>query len=66
MARKETVYKIETALKSDGRWIAEIPSLPGVVAYGSTEEEAVASAQSLALRAVVRVASQQKAQAPKN
>jgi hypothetical protein len=39
-------YKVET----DGRWIAEILDLPGVLAYGSTEKEGVASAQALALR----------------
>jgi len=34
----------------DGRWIAEIPDLPGVMAYGRTREEAVARAKALALR----------------
>ena len=41
---------IEIALEDDGRWIAEIPQLPGVVVYGSTEEEAAAKAEILALR----------------
>jgi predicted RNase H-like HicB family nuclease len=41
---------IETELEDDGRWIAEIPQLPGVLAYGSTEEEAAAKAEILALR----------------
>lgn len=31
---------IETEQEEDGRWIAEIPSLPGVMAYGETEEKA--------------------------
>lgn len=44
------VYKVETELETDGRWIAEVLDLPGVMAYGSTEKEAVASAQALALR----------------
>ena len=44
------VYKVETERETDGRWIAEIPSLPGVMAYGGTEKEAIASAQALALR----------------
>jgi len=44
------VYKVETELEADGRWIAEIVSAPGVMAYGATEKEAVASAQALALR----------------
>ena len=36
----------------DGRWIAEIPSLPGTMAYGATPEQARAHAQALALRVV--------------
>jgi predicted RNase H-like HicB family nuclease len=43
------VWKVETEV-ADGRWIAEIADLPGVLAYGSTEKEAVASAKALALR----------------
>jgi predicted RNase H-like HicB family nuclease len=38
--------------KTDGRWIAEIASLPGVMAYGSTREEAAAKVEALALRIV--------------
>jgi predicted RNase H-like HicB family nuclease len=41
---------IETELEEDGRWIAEVPQLPGVLVYGSTEEEAAAKAEILALR----------------
>ncbi len=44
------IYKVETEIEDDGRWIAEILDLPGVLAYGATEKEAVASAQALALR----------------
>jgi predicted RNase H-like HicB family nuclease len=44
------IYKVETELESDGRWIAEIVDVPGVMAYGATEKEAIASAQALALR----------------
>ena len=47
---RRIVYKVETEIETDGRWIAEIPDLPGALAYGSTEKEAVASAQALALR----------------
>jgi tRNA threonylcarbamoyladenosine biosynthesis protein TsaE len=36
--------------ESDGRFIAEVPDLPGVLAYGSTQDEAIARAQALALR----------------
>ena len=32
------------------RWIAEIPDLPGALAYGATEKEAIATAQAIALR----------------
>jgi predicted RNase H-like HicB family nuclease len=41
---------IEIELEDDGRWIAEIPQLPGVMAYGATPEEASARAEILALR----------------
>jgi predicted RNase H-like HicB family nuclease len=41
---------IETELEVDGRWLAEVPELPGVFAYGATEPEAAAKAEALALR----------------
>lgn len=34
----------------DGRWLAEVPELPGVLAYGSTEAVAVVTAEAIALR----------------
>jgi predicted RNase H-like HicB family nuclease len=34
----------------DGRWLAEVPELPGVLAYGETPQEAIARAQALSLR----------------
>jgi predicted RNase H-like HicB family nuclease len=40
----------ETELETDGRWIAEVPELPGVLAYGVSEQEAIAKAEALALR----------------
>jgi predicted RNase H-like HicB family nuclease len=40
----------ETEQEDDGRWIAEVPELPGVLAYGATESEAVGRAEALALR----------------
>ncbi len=43
-------FRIETEREDDGRWIAEVPALPGVLAYGMTREAAIASAQALALR----------------
>jgi len=45
-------YKIETEREEDGRWIAEIPGLPGVLAYGTTEDEAMTRAEALALRVI--------------
>ncbi len=42
--------EIEVEREEDGRWIAEVTSLPGVLAYGATEPEARAKAQALALR----------------
>ena len=44
--------KIEIEREVDGRWIAEVPDLPGVMAYGETREEAIAKVQSLALRVI--------------
>ncbi len=43
-------YRIETEREEDGRWIAEVTSLPGVMAYGQTKEEAIAKVEALALR----------------
>lgn len=41
---------IETEREDDGRGIAEVPELPGVLAYGDTEMAAQAKAEALALR----------------
>jgi predicted RNase H-like HicB family nuclease len=43
-------FSIEFELETDGRWIAEIDQLPGVMAYGETREEAQAKVEALALR----------------
>ena len=43
---------IEIEREDDGRWIAEIPDLPGVMVYGTTREEAVSKVETLALRAI--------------
>jgi len=43
---------IESEREDDGRWIAEVPQLPGCLAYGSTREEALSRAEALALRAL--------------
>ena len=36
----------------DGRWIADVPELPGVTVYGSTSQEAILKAKALALRVI--------------
>ncbi len=43
-------FSIECEEEVDGRWIAEIPQLPGVLCYGQTADEAMAKAEVLALR----------------
>ena len=43
-------FTIETEQEDDGRWIAEVLELPGVLVYGSTPEDAIAKVQALALR----------------
>jgi len=46
------MYKVETEQEVDGRWIAEVPELPGVLAYGESRDEAIRKAQSLSLHAL--------------
>jgi predicted RNase H-like HicB family nuclease len=43
---------IEIEREEDGRWIAEIPEIPGVLTYGNTREEAVKAVESLAQRVI--------------
>jgi len=43
-------FDIESEREDDGRWLAEVPQLPGVSAYDTTRDEAMAKAQILALR----------------
>jgi predicted RNase H-like HicB family nuclease len=45
-------FKIKTERETDGRWIAEISDMPGVLAYGKREAEARAKAYALALRVI--------------
>ncbi|MFZ1026654.1 MAG: type II toxin-antitoxin system HicB family antitoxin [Limnoraphis robusta] len=47
-----TQFTIETEQELDGRWIAEILEIPGVLVYGSTQQEAIANVQALALRVI--------------
>lgn len=43
---------IEIDREADGRWIAEIPAIPGTLAYGQTRDEAQAKVEALALRVI--------------
>jgi predicted RNase H-like HicB family nuclease len=45
-------YAIEFELEDDGRWIAEIVALPGVMAYGATKQDAESKVQAIALRVI--------------
>ena len=45
-------YTLECEREDDGRWLAEVVELPGVLAYGSTQEQAMAKAEALALRVI--------------
>lgn len=42
--------QIELERENDGRWIADVPDLPGVMTYGQSRDEAIAHVQALALR----------------
>jgi predicted RNase H-like HicB family nuclease len=43
---------VEAEQEEDGRWLAEVPELPGVLTYGQTRQESIARAQALSLRAL--------------
>jgi predicted RNase H-like HicB family nuclease len=45
-------FRVEFEREQDGRWIAEVAELPGVLAYGASQAEAQAKVQALALRVV--------------
>lgn len=45
-------FTIETEREEDGRWIAEVLEIPGVLAYGDSEQEAISKAQALGLRVI--------------
>jgi predicted RNase H-like HicB family nuclease len=44
--------RVEVEQEADGRWIAEVPAMPGAMAYGASKEEAVAKVEALVLRAL--------------
>jgi predicted RNase H-like HicB family nuclease len=43
-------FTVEVEREEDGRWIGEVPELPGVLTYGTTRKDAVANARALASR----------------
>jgi predicted RNase H-like HicB family nuclease len=45
-------FRVEIEREDDGRWLAEVGELPGVLAYGDTRETVVSRVQALALRVV--------------
>jgi predicted RNase H-like HicB family nuclease len=45
-------YTIECEQEVDGRWLAEVIELPGVLTYGATKNEAIVKAETLALRVI--------------
>lgn len=49
---RQVRFKIEAGREADGRWIAEIPQMPGVLAYGKTKAEACARAYALSFKVI--------------
>lgn len=45
-------FSIECEQEQDGRWLAEVPQLPGVLSYGTSADDAMARAEVLALRVI--------------
>ncbi len=56
-------FTIELDREADGRWIAEVPALAGMLCYGSDRDEAVAKVQALALRVIAERLEQREAPA---
>ena len=46
------IFKVEVEQEEDGRWLAEVLELPGVLAYGQSQDAAVSKVQALALRVI--------------
>lgn len=58
--------RIEIEREDDGRWVAEVPEVPGALAYGATRDEASAAARALALRVLAdRVEHGEDGQSPR-
>ncbi len=49
---KGSNFTVELEQETDGRWIAEVQELPGVLCYGTTREDTLAKAEALALRVI--------------
>ena len=45
-------FKVEIELENDGRWLAEVVELPGVLVYGESQQAALSRVQALALRVI--------------
>ncbi len=56
-------YTLDCEREDDGRWLAEALELPGVLAYGATQDEAMARAEALALRVLAERLEQGEARA---
>jgi predicted RNase H-like HicB family nuclease len=63
-SKTKTCFVIEFDREDDGRWIAEIPKLPGVMAYGLTKKEALQKVYAIALRTLADGIEQGRALAP--
>jgi predicted RNase H-like HicB family nuclease len=47
---QKMTYTIESEQETDGRWLAEVREMPGVLTYGQSEQDAIAKAEALALQ----------------
>lgn len=54
-------YTLDYEQEDDGRWIAEINELPGVMSYGATRNEAILKTETLALRVIAERLEQREA-----
>jgi predicted RNase H-like HicB family nuclease len=61
---KQNTWKIEVDREEDGRWIAEIPGLPGVMVYGKTKDDAIKKVYVLALRVLADQMESSEASSP--
>lgn len=62
--KKQPPFAVEFDRETDGRWIAEIPKIPGVMAYGATKSEARQKVYAVALRTLADTAEQGRVPAP--